>query len=195
MNDLPKLFLVRHGATEWTDTRRHTGLTDIPLNAAGEARARALGERLRTETFSRVYTSPLARARRTCELAGFSARAEADADLVEWDYGAYEGLTTAQILRGRPDWNLFRDGAPGGESPRQVGARADRFIARARSGAGNVVGFSSGHAIRVIAARWLGLGPEAGRYFVADTASVHVLGYEHDRTEPALLLWNQILSG
>src|SRR4051812_44837205 len=112
MNDLPKLYLVRHGATEWTEARRHTGLTDIPLSAAGEERARRLGERLGDETFSRVFTSPPARARRTCELAGFGARAEVDSDLVEWHYGDYEGLTTAEICKGRPDWTLFRDGAP-----------------------------------------------------------------------------------
>jgi broad specificity phosphatase PhoE len=192
MTDLPRLFLVRHGATEWTESRRHTGLTDIPLSAAGEARARQLGERLRTETFARVYTSPLARARRTCELAGFGARAEVDADLVEWHYGDYEGLTTADILKARPDWRLFRDGAPGGESPADVAARADRFVEKVRLAGGDVVAFSSGHTIRVIAARWLGLDPAAGRYFYAATASVHVLGYEHDRTEPVVLLWNDV---
>jgi probable phosphoglycerate mutase len=130
---LPKLFLVRHGDTEWTDTRRHTGRTDVPLNARGEDRARRLGAVLRRETFVKVFTSPLARARRTCELAGFGNRAEVEPALVEWDYGRYEGRTTADIQRDHPGWNLFRDGAPGGETIEQVAARADAFVARVRA--------------------------------------------------------------
>jgi len=191
-NGLPRLFLVRHGDTEWTDTRRHTGRTDIPLNARGEARAAALGAVLRRETFARVFTSPLARAKRTCELAGFADRCEVDPGLVEWDYGEYEGLTTADIRTRRANWNLFRDGAPGGESREQVARRAERFLTRVRGVDGDVAAFSSGHTIRMIAARWLGLPPlDASRFYTA-TASVGVLGYEHDRDEPVVLLWNEV---
>jgi probable phosphoglycerate mutase len=192
---LPKLFLVRHGDTEWTDTRRHTGRTDVPLNARGEGRARQLGDALRRETFARVFTSPLVRARRTCELAGFGDRAEVEPALVEWDYGRYEGRTTADIQRERPGWNLFRDGAPGGETIDQVTARADAFVAKARAADANVLAFSSGHTIRVIAARWLGLPPADARHFFTATASIGVLGYEHDRGEPVVLLWNSVPDG
>lgn len=189
---LPKLFLVRHGDTDWTDTHRHTGRTDLPLNTRGEARARHLGARLRVETFGRVFTSPLLRARRTCELAGFAARADVDPDLAEWDYGDHEGRTTADIRRGNPEWNLFRDGAPGGESPAAVAARADRFVERVRSAGGNAIAFSHGHLSRMLAARWLGLPAAAAKYFYTATASVGVLGYDHDRTEPVILLWNDV---
>jgi broad specificity phosphatase PhoE len=192
---LPKLFLVRHGDTEWTDTRRHTGRTDVPLNARGEGRARQLGEALRRETFGRVFTSPLVRARRTCDLAGFGERAEVEPALVEWDYGRYEGRTTADIQREQPGWNLFRDGAPGGETIEQVAARADVFVAKVRAADADVLAFSSGHTIRVIAVRWLGLPPADARHFFTATASIGVLGYEHDRGEPVVLLWNSVANG
>jgi len=191
-NLLPRLFVVRHGDTDWTDTHQHTGRTDISLNASGEARARKLGAMLRGETLARVFTSPLVRARRTCELAGFADRAEVDPDLVEWDYGDYEGRTTADIRHKQPGWDLFRDGAPHGESVEQVAARADRFIRKVRQVDGNVAAFSSGHIIRMIAARWLGLTPPAARHFYTATASVGILGYDHDKTEPAVHLWNYV---
>lgn len=193
--DLPRLFLTRHGDTAWTDSRRRTGRTDIPLNEAGEAHAREIGENLRQYTFSRVFTSPLRRAAKTCELAGYGTVATADPDLVEWDYGRYEGLVLADIHRERPGWELFRDGCPGGESPDDVAARADAFVARAREIGGDVLAFSSGHISRMIAARWLGLPPSAGRFFYCRPASVGVLAFEHSsRDEPILGLWNYIAS-
>src|SRR5262249_6479045 len=141
-------------------------------------------------TFARVFTSPMQRARRTCELAGFGAAAEPDRDLVEWDYGAYEGRLTSEIRKERPDWHLFRDGCPGGESPADVAARADRVVRRLRDAECDALLFSSGHFLRMLAVRWLGLEPEAGRYFVLATASLSALGYEHDSSEPAIQLWN-----
>ena len=189
---LPRLFLIRHGDTDWTDLHQHTGRTDISLNAHGEERARRLGARLQRESFDKVFTSPLVRARRTCELAGYSQHAIENADLVEWDYGDYEGRQTADIHRSRPGWNLFLDGAPNGESPEQVAARADRFIAVVRAAAANVAAFSSGHIIRMIAARWLGLSPADARCFYTATASVGTLGYEHTFNEPVILLWNDV---
>ncbi len=188
---LPVTYLARHGETAWTLTHQHTGRTDLPLTARGEAEAVRLGERLRRVPFARVLTSPLRRAARTAELAGFASEARIDADLVEWDYGAYEGRTTAEIRAERPDWQLFRDGCPGGESPDQVGARADGVVRRVRAAAGNVLIFSSGHFLRVLAARWLGLEAAAGSRFLMDTASVSALGYEHGRSEPAILFWNE----
>jgi len=187
---LPVVYLARHGETAWTVTGQHTGLTDLPLSENGERNARRLAERLRGLTFARVMASPLQRARRTCELAGFGAVAEINPDLVEWNYGEYEGRRTAEIHAERPDWQLFRDGCPGGESPEQVGARADRVAGQVRAVQGNVLLFSSGHFLRVFAARWLGLEPAAGRFFLLSTASLSALGYEHDLTEPAIRLWN-----
>jgi len=190
---LPQLFLVRHGDTEWTVARKHTGRTDIPLNPLGEKRAAQLGERLRGFSFTHVYTSPLQRASKTCELAGFGAKAEVDRDLVEWDYGRFEGMLTADIVKERPNWELFRDGCPGGESPGDVAARADRFVAKAQKSTGNVVAFSSGHTIRMITARWLKMSPETARVFYCRPASIGVLGFEHDRRdEPVLQLWDYI---
>ena len=186
-----KLYLIRHGDTAWTETHRHTGLTDIPLNARGEQHARLLGERLKGLEFARVFTSPLLRARRTCELTGFAKQADVDPDLVEWNYGDYEGRTSADIRRERPGWELFRDGCPNGETPRDVAARADRFIKKVRRGRRDVIAFSSGHIIRVITAEWLSIGPEAGRYFLCSTASIGILGYEHDGSEPVIRLWNE----
>jgi probable phosphoglycerate mutase len=190
---MPRLFLARHGDTVWTDSRQRTGRTDLPLNERGEVRARQLGERLRKFTFVRVFTSPLLRASKTCALAGFEDLARVDPDLVEWDYGRYEGKRTSQILEERPGWEMFRDGCPGGESPQDVANRADRFIATARATEGDVLAFSSAHIIRMIAARWLGLPPGAGRFFYCRPASVGALGFEHDSLdEPIIGLWNFI---
>ena len=187
---LPVVYLVRHGETAWSLSGQHTGRTDLPLTPRGEENARRLGERLRGRSFARVFTSPLQRAARTCELAGFGAAAQVDPDLREWDYGAYEGRKTADILRESPGWQLFRDGCPGGERPADVGARADRAIARWRAVEGDVLVFSSGHLLRVAAARWLGLDPSAGRYFLLSTATLSLLGYEHGKEEPVIRLWN-----
>lgn len=188
---LPVLYVARHGETAWSLSGQHTGLTDLPLTPNGERNARRLGERLKGMSFTKVFTSPLQRAARTCELAGFGAVAETDPDLVEWNYGQYEGLCSAEIFAERPDWQLFRDGCPGGESPAQVGERADRVVQRVRTVPGNVLLFSSGHFIRVLAARWLALGPEpAGRYFLLTTASLSALGYEHKLSQPVIRLWN-----
>jgi probable phosphoglycerate mutase len=190
---LPKLYLARHGDTAWTDSHQHTGRTDLPLNERGEEHAYQLGERLRGFSFVRVFTSPLQRASKTCALAGFAAGAEVDPDLVEWDYGRYEGKLTGEIQKERPGWELYRDGCPGGESPADVAARADRFIARVHALGGDVLAFSSGHLIRMIAARWLGQPPAAGRVFFCRPASVGVLGFEHDsREQPVLRLWNYV---
>ena len=189
-SELPVICLVRHGETAWSLTGQHTGLSDLPLTERGERAARALVPRLRAPRFALVLTSPLQRAVRTCELAGFSAVAQVDADLCEWNYGAYEGRRTAEIRAERPDWDLFRDGCPGGESAEDVSRRADRIIARARAAGGNVLLFSSGHFLRVLSARWLGLAPDGGRLLVLGTASVSALGYEHDVREPVVRLWN-----
>jgi probable phosphoglycerate mutase len=186
----PAVYLARHGETAWTVSGQHTGLTDIPLTERGERNARRLGERLKGLTLAKVLTSPLQRARRTCELAGFGPVAQVDSELVEWNYGAYEGRKTVDILKERPSWQLFRDGCPGGESPAEVGARADRVIARLRALEGDLLLFSSGHFLRVLAARWLGLEAAAGRYFLLTVATLSILGYEHDKTEPVLRLWN-----
>jgi broad specificity phosphatase PhoE len=187
---LPVVYLARHGETSWSLSGQHTGLTDLPLTERGERNARSLGERLKGLKFARVFTSPLQRAVRTCELAGFGAEAEVDRDLLEWDYGQYEGRRSADIRKERPDWQLFRDGCPGGESPGQVGGRADRVVRRVRLAQGDVLLFSSGHFLRVLAARWLGLEPEAGKYFLLSTASLSALGYEHDRSQPVIRLWD-----
>jgi probable phosphoglycerate mutase len=191
MNDtLPVIYLARHGETAWSLSGQHTGLTDLPLTENGEENARALRERLAGLNFGKVFTSPLQRARRTCELAGFGAAAEVDRNLLEWDYGQYEGLTSAQIHAQRPDWKLFRDGCPGGESPEQVAARADSVIDKVRGIRTNVLLFSSGHFLRVFGARWLALGPVGGSYFLLDTASVSVVSYENSLSGPAIKLWN-----
>lgn len=190
---LPKLYLARHGDTAWTDSHRHTGRSDIPLNERGQANARLLSKRLLRRPFAQVFTSPLQRASKTCELAGFRAGAEVDGDLLEWDYGQFEGKVTSEIVVERPGWELFRDGVPGGESPDDVAVRADRFIQRVRSIPGDVLAFSSGHIIRMIVARWLGQPPAMGRFFYCEPASVGVLGFEHhSRDEPIILHWNQL---
>jgi probable phosphoglycerate mutase len=186
---LPKVYLARHGETAWSLSGQHTGRTDLPLTERGERNARRLGERLRGLTFSRVFTSPLQRARRTCELAGF-AEAVDDPDLTEWNYGAYEGKRTAEIRQQRPDWDLFRDGCPNGEMAADVGARADRVLHRLRAADGDVLIFSHGHILRVLAARWLGLDPTGGRLFTLSTATLSILGYEHNLATPVFWLWN-----
>ena len=187
---LPVVYLARHGETAWSASGQHTGLTDLPLTERGERNARRLGERLAGMRFAKVFTSPLQRAARTCELAGLGALAEVDRDLVEWNYGEYEGRRSSEIRAARPDWQLFRDGCPGGESPHQVGARADRVVGRVRAVRGDVLIFSSGHFLRVLAARWLGLEVAAGRYLLLGTASLSALGYEHDAREPVIRLWD-----
>jgi len=189
---LPVVYLARHGETAWSVSGQHTGHTDLPLTQRGERNARQLGKRLEGLAFAKVFTSPLQRAVRTCELAGIGTMAEVDHDLLEWDYGRYEGRRTDEIRAERPDWQLFRDGCPGGESPAQVGARADRVVNRVRAIQGDVLLFSSGHFLRMLAARWLGLEPSTGRYFVLSTASLSALGYEHDLSQPAIRLWNEI---
>jgi broad specificity phosphatase PhoE len=185
------VYLVRHGDTDWSKSGRHTGRTEIPLSAQGELNARRLAARLAPVAFGSVLTSPRQRARRTCELAGLGADAVSDPDLAEWDYGDYEGLTSAEILAARPGWELFRDGCPGGETPSQVAARADRLIARVRSLQGNVALFSHGHFGRALAARWVGLPVGAGERLLLDTASIGVLSYEHGNpAAPVIARWN-----
>ena len=187
---LPVVYLARHGETEWSVSGQHTGRTDIPLTGRGERNAQSLGQRLQGATFAKILTSPLSRARRTCELAGFGNQAEADPDLQEWDYGQYEGRRTVDIRQERPDWYLFRDGCPGGESVEAIGARADRVVARLRAIAGDVLIFSHGHMLRVLTARWLGLPAGDARLLLLSTAALSILGYEHSLNEPAIRLWN-----
>ena len=190
---LPIVYLARHGETAWSLSGQHTGVTDLPLTDRGERNAVRLGERLKGLAFAKVFTSPLQRAKRTCELAGFGSLAETDRELLEWNYGDYEGRTTKDIQRERPAWQLFRDGCPGGESPDQVGARADRVVEHARAVKGDVLLFSSGHFLRVLAARWLGLEAAAGRYFLLSTGSLGMLAYEHHGlSEPVIRLWNDM---
>jgi probable phosphoglycerate mutase len=182
-----ELWVVRHGETQWSASGRHTSVTDLPLTPRGEGQARALAAGLTGRPFDLVLTSPRARARRTAALAGFPD-AEVDPDLVELAYGDYEGLTTVQIRESVPAWTVWSAPSPGGETADQVGARLDRVVARARAAGGRVLVFGHGHAGRVLAARWLGLPPTDGRLFVLDSATVSVLGHEHD--EPAVLRWN-----
>ncbi len=188
--ELPMIYLARHGETAWSLTGQHTGLTDLPLTQAGERNAQRLGGRLSGLRFDRVFTSPLRRARRTCELAGFGSVAEIDPDLVEWDYGEYEGRRSVEIHAERPDWQLFRDGAPGGESPGQVAERADRVVDRLRAVSGNVLVFSSGHFLRMLAGSWIGIEPYDAKSLMLSTASLSMLGYEHSLEQPAIQLWN-----
>ncbi len=190
MSEIFSIYLARHGETAWSLTGQHTGVTDLPLTERGERNAARLGERLAGLVFTKVLTSPSQRATRTCELAGFGEAAGVDRDLVEWNYGDYEGLRTSEIHAKRPDWQLFRDGCPNGESPEQIGARADRVVNRVRAIKGNVLIFSSGHFLRVLAARWLGLEPAAGKYLMLNTASLSALSYEHELSHPAIRFWN-----
>ena len=190
--ELSEVYLARHGETAWTLSHQHTGRSDIPLTERGHSNARGLGERLRGTAFVKVLSSPLERARRTCELAGFGGLAVIEPDLLEWDYGAYDGLTTAEICRKQPNWSLFRDGCPGGESVEQVGARADRLLERLRATPGRLLLFGHGHFFRVLAARWLGLPPQDGCLLYLSTASLSYIGYEHSLEEPAIRLWNDV---
>ena len=183
-----EVFLIRHGETEWSLNGRHTGISDIPLTANGRAVARLWQPYAAARAFALVLSSPLQRARETCELAGLGAQAQIDSDLREWDYGEYEGLTPQQIRATQPDWLIFRDGCPHGESPAQVGTRVDRVIARIRAVSGDVVVFAHGHVLRVFAARWLGLPASAGSHFLLETATLCVLSSYHG--VPAVRRWN-----
>ncbi len=189
-DNLPCIYLGRHGETAWSLTGQHTGRTDLPLTKRGERNSRRLLKRLNGLVFKMVLTSPLQRAVRTCELAGFGPMAEVDPKLIEWDYGEYEGLRTTEIQAKRPGWQLFRHGCPGGESPVQVAKRADQTVSRVRECKGNVLIFSSGHFLRMLAVRWLGLEPSAGRFFILRTAALSALGYEHDLSEPVIEFWD-----
>ncbi len=185
----PRMVLVRHGATEWSDAGRHTGRSDVSLTDEGRAQARAVAQMLGSETlaaFRQVLTSPLRRVADTCALAGYDGAP--DPDLMEWDYGVYEGLTSAEIRVERPGWTLWDDGVPEGERCDEVGRRADRVVERARQVDGDTLCVAHGHLLRVLAARWLGLPPVAGRLFRLDTGSVSVLGWDLDR--PVVELWN-----
>jgi broad specificity phosphatase PhoE len=188
-----RLFAIRHGETEWSLNGRHTGTTDIPLTDNGRRLATRLRPLLARTSFARVLTSPLQRARETCELAGLGEAALVDPDLVEWNYGKYEGLTPAQIHATAGEWLIFRDGCPGGETPAEIGGRVDRVIVRVRAVAGDVAVFAHGHVLRVMAARWLGLPPSAGQHFLLDTGTLNVLSYY--REIPALKTWNAPMAG
>ena len=191
-----QIYLIRHGETEWSLAGRHTGRTDLPLTTDGERRASGLHEPLSGIAFAHVLTSPLQRARRTCELAGFGAGAQVEPDLREWDYGDYEGRTTAGIRAPRPDWDLFQDGCPGGESAGQITARADGVLGRVRALDGTVAVFSHGHILRVLAVRWIGLPVQEARHLAMDTGALSVLGYERaDRVNAVISLWNTVPNG
>jgi len=188
-----RLHILRHGETAWSVTGQHTGRTDIPLTAKGEDEAQELGARLRGIPFSRVLTSPLKRARQTCVLVALSPEAEIEPDLAEWDYGEYEGKLGSDIRRERPEWTIFRDGAPRGETPAQIGERADRLIARLRTMTGDIALFTHGHFGRVLAACWIGLSVVRSRPFLLGTASHSILCYEHEQPdEPAIERWNSV---
>ncbi|HYW44278.1 MAG TPA: histidine phosphatase family protein [Bryobacteraceae bacterium] len=187
-----ELWLMRHGETEWSRSGAHTGRTDLPLTAAGRENAAALGRYLAGKRFALVLASPLERARETCRLAGYGAEAEIEPNLCEWDYGDYEGRTTAQIQQERPGWSLWDDGPLHGETLAQVGARADQVIARAAAVEGDVALFAHGHVLRILTARWLGLAPDAGRLFALGTASISTLGYE--RATRVITRWNLSVS-
>jgi probable phosphoglycerate mutase len=184
----PELWLARHGETDWSAAGKHTGTTDLSLNANGRAAATRLAEILSGQTFDLILTSPLLRARQTSELAGYGARAEITPDLREWEYGDYEGVTTAEIRETRPGWTVFTDGCPGGETVADVGGRADMVIERVRSVEGKVLAFGHGHALRVLAARWVELPPAAAAHLVLETTTLSVLGWE--RETPAITRWN-----
>lgn len=185
---MPEIVLVRHGETEWSRDGKHTGSTDVPLTERGGKQAEAVGEALRGRVFARVLTSPLSRAAETARLAGFGDRAEERDELREWDYGEYEGQTTAEIREERPGWSLWRDGVPGGETPADVAERVDRLLEELRSVEGDVLVFAHGHLLRVLTARWIGLGSESGRLLALDPATIGVLGNE--RETPVIRVWN-----
>jgi len=186
----PIVYLARHGETAWTITGQHTGRTDLPLTPRGEADALLLKQRLNGLRFAQVFSSPLQRALRTCELAGFGPVAQVDADLVEWDYGEYEGRRTVDILKETPDWQLFRDGCPGGESPDRIAARADRIVERVRAANADVLIFSSGHFLRVLATRWANIALPYGKSLMLSTSSLSALSYENSMSHPVIRLWN-----
>jgi probable phosphoglycerate mutase len=189
MSDLPSITLVRHGETEWSKSGRHTGRTDLPLTPSGEAEARALRSRLAGTAFDHVLTSPLQRAQRTAELAGFTATI--DVDLLEWDYGDYEGLTSAAIRANRPDWDLFADGCPGGETVQQITERADRLTMHLKALSGKVLIFSHSHLLRILTARWIGQPIGLARALLLSTGTMSALGFGHNNvSEPAITLWN-----
>ena len=188
-----EILLVRHGETEWSRSGRHTGRTDIPLTGLGREQAEAVGAALRGREFALVLTSPLARAAETCRLAGLGGQAIERDELMEWDYGAYEGRTTAEIREERPGWSLFRDGVPAGETVAEVGARADRVLAEVLFAGGDAVLFAHGHVLRVLTARWLGFEPNAGRFFALDAGTISTLGYERETS--VLRLWNEAAKG
>lgn len=192
MNDpLPQIYLARHGETEWSKARRHSGHTDLPLTPQGEDEARRLGQRLAGIKFDHVFTSPLQRARRTCELAGFADQAEVDPDLIEWDYGQFEGLTSEEIRQQRPDWELFRDGCPDGESPAHITARVDRVITRLRGfQEGRVLLCAHKHLLQILTARWIGLAIQESPHFFLSTATLSILGYYRTTDDPVIRLWN-----
>ena len=185
---MPEIVLVRHGETEWSRDGKHTGNTDVPLTDRGRKQAEAIGEALRSRGFARVLTSPLSRAAETARLAGFGDRAQERDELREWDYGEYEGRTTPEIREERPGWSLWRDGVPDGETAADVDERVDRLLAELRTGEGDVLVFAHGHVLRVLAARWIGLGPESGRSFALDPATISILGQE--RETPVIRVWN-----
>lgn len=187
---LPRIYLVRHGETAWTLTGQHTGRTDLQLTELGERQAHALRVTLGELRIDRIVSSPLLRARRTAELAMPHAQIEEDADLMEWDYGAYEGRSTVDIEVQRPGWRLLRDGSPGGETLEGVATRIDRVIKYIRADGGNVLLFAHREVLRILAARWIGLAPIEGRRLLLDTASLSVLGYDHDLAEPVIHAWN-----
>jgi len=182
------VVLVRHGETEWSRDGRHTGRTDIPLTTEGQRKATALAQPLRAWHFALVLSSPLRRALETCRLAGYGATAQVRPELMEWDYGRYEGLTSRQIAEQNPGWSLWRDGGPDGETPADVGRRVDPVIAQVRQVAGDVLIFAHGHVLRVLAARWLDEPPGGGRHYALQTAALSVLGYEHE--DPVISRWN-----
>ncbi|MGZ4307874.1 MAG: histidine phosphatase family protein [Gaiellaceae bacterium] len=187
-----EVVLVRHGETEWSKALRHTGRTDVPLTEEGRRQAERVGEALRGRSFALVLTSPLLRAAETCRLAGFGDVAQARDDLMEWDYGDYEGQRTAEIREKAPGWTVFRDGAPNGETAEQVGARADRVLEEVRGADGDVLLFAHGHLLRVLTARWLGLEASAGRLFALDPGTLSTLGYERETS--VLRLWNSAIA-
>ncbi len=190
-NSSLRLYLIRHGETEWSLSGQYTGREDIPLTAHGKDMARSLGRSLRNISFSHVFSSPLQRAQQTCQLAGLTPKTEIELDLMEWDNGHDTGKTPDEVLSSRPDWNLFRDGSPGGETGGDICLRADQLIERLRTLDGNVALFSHGHFCRVFAARWLGLTVEYAQHFIFDTASLSILSFEHENMKvPAILLWN-----
>jgi len=187
------VFVVRHGETEWSLSGQHTGTTEIPLTDNGRRQAERMRSVLAGQTFTLVLVSPLQRARETCRLAGLGGEAIVDPGLMEWNYGEYEGLTSQQIQAKTPDWLIFRDGCPGGETPGEVGARVDQVLARVRAADGDVAVFAHGHLLRVLAARWIGLPPRAGQHFLLSTGTLGILSYYHE--VPAVRIWNAHLAG